>query len=115
MADRTFRSQPEKLIVTHDLDTGEAGLFCFEQYCFKISSSQMSALWALYRDKSGLGSNPLTLGLGGPIHSKLRVEYVESTTEAHLYMGLLTLETKVFRLTPGQWRVLRAAYEVWSA
>ncbi len=109
MADLTLTSAADHLQVIHDEDTGEATLHCFNQPCFRISSSQMSALWSLDHNQTG-GDRRLILGYQGPNGSKLELTFYENTNEAYLYLGTITSPTRVFMILPSQWGILLHRY-----
>ena len=109
MADLTLTSAADHLQVIHDEDTGEAMLHCFNSPQFRISSSQMSALWRLDHNQSG-GDRRLTLGYQAPTSSKLALTFYENTNEAYLYLGPITGPTRVLTISPSQWGILLFRY-----
>ncbi len=109
MADLTLTSAADHLQIIHDEDTGEATLHCFNQPCFRISSSQMSALWKLDHDQSG-GDRRLILGYQAPASSKMTITFDDNTNEAHLFLGTITSPTRVFMILPSQWGILLHRY-----
>ncbi len=109
MADLTLTSESDHLQVIHDEDTGEATLHCFNQPCFRISSSQMSALWRLDHNQTG-GDRRLILGYQAPASSKLSLTFYENTNETYLFLGTITGPTQVFMIDPSQWKILLHRY-----
>ena len=109
MADLTLTSAADHLQVIHYEDTGEATLHCFNSPQFRISSSQMSALWRLDHSQTG-GDRRLTLGYQAPNGSKLEIAFVQDTNEAHLFLGTIASPTRVFMVLPSQWGILLHRY-----